>query len=369
MEVMMPPSSAVTGDNLMFSRSTCTSPCSQSPQNASNYYFSAPSSPTTSSPFNRQISFAFDAIANIQESNNAHHDQANDHIEDAPVDSANLDHSIAKKYFSFNFYVKDEDDDEDSKEEELEFDFDAATQDDGTKEDFTFDSISGQGERSIPPVNLVFRGGLINTIEPAPKKTLQNAVSFRQRKNYLDPCAKSNERVRNSSNHMNGRKKSPKTLNTVSERVNYTKISIKAPPSTPRSTPRSKESEQVISMERSSSSSSSWLIKWKLPDLLFRSASEGHETKKKYENEGKNVNENVNMSGGGSGSNGGSRKKKERASGYELQNKVNRAAAGAEMRRKTFLPYKQNLMGCKTLNSLVLEPSIIRGINSSQVRR
>ncbi|KAK1402591.1 hypothetical protein POM88_002196 [Heracleum sosnowskyi] len=374
MEVMMPlSSSAVIGDNLMFSRSTCTSPCApQSPQNASNYFFSAPSSPTNSSPFNRQISFAFDAIANIQVSENTHH-QSEDRIdEDEPVDSANLDHSIAKKYFSFNFYVTDDQDDgEDSKtkEEDVEFDFEAATQDDvddgTTKEDFTFDFLSGQAERSIPSVNQVFRGGLINTIETAPKKTLQNAVSFRQRKKYSDPCAKSTERVRNSPNYMNGRKKSPKALNTVSERVN-TKISYKAAPSTPRSTPRREATEQVISMERNSSSSSSWLVKWKLPDLLFRSASEGHESKKKYEIEGKNMNENMKMSSGGSGSNGGSRKKKERVSGHELNNKVNRAA---ETRRKTFLPYKQNLMGCKSLDALiVLEPSV-RGINGSQVRR
>lgn len=88
MEVMMPPSSAMGGDNLMFSRSTCTSPRTpQSPQNTSNYYFSAPSSPTTSSPFNRQISFVFDAIANNQESDNALHDQFDDHIEDVTVDS------------------------------------------------------------------------------------------------------------------------------------------------------------------------------------------------------------------------------------------------------------------------------------------
>lgn len=360
---MMPPSScAVTGDNFMFSRSTCTSPCTpQSPQNASNYFFSAPSSPTNSSPFNRQISLAFDAMANIKESDNTHH-QSDDHIEDAPIDSANLDHSLAKKYFSFNFYVTDDQDDgEDSKtkEEDFEFDFDAATQDDGTtKEDFTF-NFSGQVERSIPPVNQIFQGGLINTIQPAPKKTLQNAVSFRQRKKYSDPCAKSTERVRDSSNYMNGRKKSPKALNMVSERVNNKK-GCKAAPSTPRSTPRSEATEQVISMERSSSSSSSWLVKWKLPDLLFRSASEGHETKKKYETEGKNMNENVKKSSGGSGSSGGSRKKKERVSGHELHYKVNRATA-VEMRKKTFLPYKQNLMGCKSLDSLiVLEPSQVR---------
>lgn len=364
MEVMMPlSSSAMTGDNLMFSRSTCTSPCApQSPQNASNYFFSAPSSPANSSPFNRQISFAFDAIANNQESNNNGHPQSGDHTEDVPADSANLDHSIAKKYFSFNFYVTDDQDDgEDSKtkEEDSEFDFEAATEDDGTtKEDFTFD-FSGLVERSMPPVlnHEVFRGSLINTVEPAPKKTLQNAVSFRQRKKYSDPYAKSTERVRNSSNYMNGRQKSPKALNMVSERGN-TKKSCKAAPSTPR-TPRSEETtEQVISMERSSSSSTSWLVKWKLPDLLFRSASEGHETKKKYEIEGKNMNENAKMSSGGSGSNGGSRKKKERVSGHELHYKVNRATA-VEMRKKTFLPYKQNLMGCKSLDSLiVLEPSV-----------
>lgn len=80
------------------------------------------------------------------------------------------------------------------------------------------------------------------------------------------------------------------------------------------------------------------------------------------------MSENVKMSSGGSGSNGGSRKKKERVSGYELNNKVNRGTA-VEMRRKTFLPYKQNLMGCKTLDSLVLEPSIVRGNNSSQLVR
>lgn len=359
---MMPPSSsAVTGDNFMF-RSTCPSPCTpQSPQSAGNYFFSAPSSPTNSSPFYRQISFAVDAITNSQESDHTHQ-QSDDNIEDTPVDSANLDHSLAKKYFSFNFHAtEDDDDDETTKEEDFAFDFNAITQDDGTtKEDFTFD-FGGQLEKSTPLVNQNFQGGLTNSTEPPLKKTLQNAVSFRQRKKYSDICAKSTERVHNSSNYMNGRKKSPKTLNMISEPVD-TKISCKAL----SSTPRSEASEQVISMERSSSSSTSWLVKWKLPDLLFRSASEGHETKKKYEIERKNA-KNIGDGSVDSGSNGGSRKKKERVSGHELHYKVNRATA-AEMRRKTFLPYKQNLMGCMDLDSLILEPSV-RGINSSQVRR
>ncbi|WOH13838.1 hypothetical protein DCAR_0933349 [Daucus carota subsp. sativus] len=358
---------------MIMSRSTCTSPCTpQSPQKAGNYFFSAPSSPTNSSPFiNRQVSFAFDAIAKSQESDHEmhNHEHSDEVDEDAPVDSANLDHSIAKKYFSFNFYVNDNDGDDDgdedgddtarTKEEEFEFDFVAATQDGGddgsTREDFTFS----------PTINQLSKGGAIKFLEPVPKKTLQNAVSFRQRKKYYsDSSTKSTERViHNSPNYVNGRnlKKSPKTLKMVSERVS-TKKSCKAS----SSTPRSEASQQVISMERNSSSSASWLVRWKLPDLLFRSASEGDVTKKKYEAEGKNVNENAKMSRGGSGGGGGSRKKKEKVSGHELVYQVNRAAA-AEMRRKTFLPYKQNLMGCMD-NSMILEPSV-RGINSSQVRR
>ncbi|WVZ21838.1 hypothetical protein V8G54_000382 [Vigna mungo] len=96
----------------------------------------------------------------------------------------------------------------------------------------------------------------------------------------------------------------------------------------------------------------SFTRKWKFRDfLLFRSASEGRTEKnplKKYVILSKNE-EVRNSSFRSSESSGSVSKRRGPVSAHELHYTVNRAAS-EEMKKKTFLPYKQGLLGCLGFN-------------------
>ncbi|KAK8568153.1 hypothetical protein V6N12_006714 [Hibiscus sabdariffa] len=100
--------------------------------------------------------------------------------------------------------------------------------------------------------------------------------------------------------------------------------------------------------------------KWKLKDLLlFRSAPEGN---KKYALLSKKDAEDLNnLSFRSTESIGSSSGRRGRVSAHELHYTENRAMS-EEMRRKTFLPYKQGLLGCLGFNPGTHEVS--RGIVS-----
>ncbi|KAF7840858.1 uncharacterized protein G2W53_003156 [Senna tora] len=112
--------------------------------------------------------------------------------------------------------------------------------------------------------------------------------------------------------------------------------------------------------------------KWKLKDfLLFRSASEGRATEKdplrKYtmlskkaaEEDAKNSSWSFRSTE--SSSSGSASRRRTAVSAHELHYTVNRAAS-EEMKKKTFLPYKQGLLGCLGFNPGIQE--ISRGIGS-----
>ncbi|CAN1307337.1 hypothetical protein LINPERPRIM_LOCUS27056 [Linum perenne] len=114
--------------------------------------------------------------------------------------------------------------------------------------------------------------------------------------------------------------------------------------------------------------------KWKIRDfLLFRSASEGRATSSEQLMAAKYaVLTSPTADGGGKGSSfrstessfGSSRRLKSSAavvSAHEMHYTVNRAAA-EEMKRKTYLPYKQGLLGCLGFNPV--GPDISRSIGS-----
>ncbi|KAL8097069.1 hypothetical protein AgCh_030241 [Apium graveolens] len=160
----------------------------------------------------------------------------------------------------------------------------------------------------------LFDGGKIKPFEPQLQKIIQSSLSFgRSNKVHSEPFTTGKEHVKDSSS--------------------------------------------------SSSLTFSWLHKkWKLKDLLFRNASEGHETNKKYDflrkikdDDSKNSSRN--------------KKSKEKAplSAHERHYRVNRAAA-EELKRRTYLPYKQNLtIGCMNIDAAgaVREPSRSRTSSSS----
>ncbi|KAB2095012.1 hypothetical protein ES319_A01G005900v1 [Gossypium barbadense] len=106
--------------------------------------------------------------------------------------------------------------------------------------------------------------------------------------------------------------------------------------------------------------------KWKLRDLLlFRSASEGRATNikeplRKYSVLGKKEVEDVKHAP--SSTTASSKRRTPPVSAHELHYTVNRAVA-EEMRRKTFLPYKQGLLGCLGFNPGSMH-EISRGVGS-----
>ncbi|KAL1801884.1 hypothetical protein ACET3Z_030531 [Daucus carota] len=107
----------------------------------------------------------------------------------------------------------------------------------------------------------------------------------------------------------------------------------------------------------SSSSSSSWYGRWKLTDiLLFRNSSDGYAINRKYEKLKKMRSRNEDLSKNSSfGSNRSAcvsmsnKKKKDR--GDEWQHYKVYQAAAEEMRRKTFLPYRRNIISCMDMDS------------------
>lgn len=106
--------------------------------------------------------------------------------------------------------------------------------------------------------------------------------------------------------------------------------------------------EYVEDSSSSSRSKFSWLHKkWKLKDLLFRNASEGHETKYDFLRKIKNDDlKNLSTSTSSIPSTNNRNKEKAPLSAHERHYRVNRAAV-EELKRRTYLPYKQNLkIGC-----------------------
>ncbi|KAJ8530099.1 hypothetical protein K7X08_036934 [Anisodus acutangulus] len=134
-----------------------------------------------------------------------------------------------------------------------------------------------------------------------------------------------------------------------------------------------KKSASVSSSSSSSSSSSvssmisNWSKKWKLKDLLlFRSSSEGRpsstEQLNKYELLKNSHGEDVKNSSFRSTDSVRS-KRKGHVSAHELHYTMNRAVS-EEMKKKTFLPYKQGLLGCLGFNA-ALQDSVSKSVANS----
>ncbi|KAI3686767.1 hypothetical protein L1987_80454 [Smallanthus sonchifolius] len=98
----------------------------------------------------------------------------------------------------------------------------------------------------------------------------------------------------------------------------------------------------------SASSSTKGSRKWSFRNLfLFRSASDGRAMDRDPFKKYSAVEPKIHVSESGSGS-----KKKGTVSAHELHYKVNRAVAN-EMKKKTFLPYKQGILGSSAFNPSV----------------
>lgn len=367
--------------------SNCSSPyitAPSSPQRFGNFFFSAPTSPTRSpSPFFLDL----------------HND------DDLPR------HSSASSSSSVPFLweekpgvpkskltnCSEQDNDEILGNEDFEFNF------------------SGLLDRTPLTADELFDGGKIRPLKPPPrlhsgdgnsspssnsnlsspksrisqgKRIVQEAFSPRHQKRDFDPFAAAMEEARKSegwrekqknrgreriSRSSSGRKASRSLSplrvsdimgDSVSEDFSQTGKGVSS------STSYSKPSTPTSSL-LSSISFSKGYRKWRLKDfLLFRSASEGRATdkdplrkytmlsKKAGEEDAKNWSF---RSSEGSGTGSTSRRRGAAVSAHELHYTVNRAAA-EEMKKKTFLPYKQGLLGCLGFNPGM--HGISRGIGS-----
>ncbi|XP_010530882.1 PREDICTED: uncharacterized protein LOC104807355 [Tarenaya hassleriana] len=249
-------------------------------------------------------------------------------------------------------------------------------------QDFEFD-FSGQLEKgSFSAADELFDGGKIRPLRPPPAyEQASSAVSSPRskalKKDGFDRSQKETDekhsktvsdqkhrgRERSSSDyvHKGSRSLSPLRVSDImleEEDDNSSAQSAKFGPSA-ASNRKSSVSSAIFS---ALSFPGRAYKKWKLKDLLlFRSASEGRPvpirqslrqyeilSKKTVEEEAKNSSfRSVESSGGSSA--GGSRRRPPAVSAHELHYTANRTVS-EELKRKTFLPYKQGWLGCMGFN-------------------
>ncbi|KAG2703567.1 hypothetical protein I3760_06G144500 [Carya illinoinensis] len=280
-------------------------------------------------------------------------------------------------------------------------------------EDFEF-NFSGQLERTSLSADELFDGGKIKPLKPLPvrlqvgtkvlsprsprsrisqaKRIVQEAQSPSEQ-NHFDPFAATTEEPRKKGEpnqrqggeheqkrgreRFSGRSSSSSSLHRGTRSLSPLRFSddtvLEGDENSPEKIFSSTESNPKSSTSSPSSAHYSFLSsfsfskgyrKWRLKDfLLFRSASEGRAAGKapllkKYEalSRTKLTEDVKNLSFRSTDSAGSvsSSRRRGRLSAHELHYTVNRAVS-EEMRKKTFLPYKQGLLGCLGFNPGVHE--------------
>ncbi|MBA0877524.1 hypothetical protein Goshw_022700 [Gossypium schwendimanii] len=247
-------------------------------------------------------------------------------------------------------------------------------------EDFEFD-FSGQLERTSLSAEELFDGGKIRPLKPPPGFSELSSYSPKSprsfRKKDIDPFETAIEKSRRRSavepkiTTQRGREttssSSSSYVHKKSRSLSPFRVSDHTMFEQDQTTASSTNPKSYMSSILSAISFSKGNRKWKLKDLLlFRSASEGRATSKdsfkKYAVLSKKEAEDVkSWSFRSTESVGSSSKRRGPVSAHELHYTANRAVS-EEMRRKTFLPYKQGLLGCLGFNPGIHEVS--RGIMS-----
>nr|GMD00094.1 herbivore elicitor-regulated 1 [Ipomoea batatas] len=257
--------------------------------------------------------------------------------------------------------------------------------------------ILGQLEKSaFSAADELFDGGKIKPLKPpprfqyegkppdspkSPKQRIKEAFSPRHRRKDFDPFSAAIEQSRkddkddtDSSNQRRGR-------DPTAARSNSRHKGTRSLSPFRISDLLLDRDENTCSSSSSSSSSSAavssfismWYRKWKLKDLLlFRSASEGRASSKEMMNKYAMLKKShhhddvKNASFRSTESAGSTSRRRGPVSAHELHYTVNRAAS-EEMKRKTFLPYKQGLLGCLGVHPTV--PEISKGLASMSMPR
>ncbi|GMI83647.1 hypothetical protein like AT2G15760 [Hibiscus trionum] len=321
MEVVVPVPAAALDFNF---HSACSSPYMTAPSSpqrfGSSFFFSAPTSPTRASPF-ASVPFEWEEKPAVPKRKGCH---------------GRLD-----------------------EEDETN---------NGGGEDFQFD-FSGQLETTSLSAEELFDGGKVRPLKPRPgfpefPGTVSSLKSRAFRNNDFGPFGTAIGKSRTESEAKpRGRDRSSACSSLSSSSSDkYKYVHKKSRSLSPFRVSNDNTFEQETSNPKSYVSSilsafsfSKAKRNWKLKDLLlFRSASEGRATSnasfRKYDVLSKKDAEDVNnLSFRSTESVGSSSRRRGRVSAHELHYTANRAMS-EEMRRKTFLPYKQGLLGCLGFN-------------------
>ncbi|CAK7329830.1 unnamed protein product [Dovyalis caffra] len=354
--------------------STCSSPymtAPSSPQRFGNFFFSAPTSPTRISSFYRELN-------DITLSTNS---------------SSTIPFDWEEKPGTPKSKNQREDKNQNGGDQ------------DGYNEDFEFD-FSGQLERASLSAEELFDGGKIKPLKPPPGydssvSSPRSPRSPRLRtttKKEIDPFQaaleetrrrevklKTNQQVQAPYQRGRGRSYGDSSFSAGSIRkgsrslsplrvsdIMFDQVENSQNSNSTASTASTPKSSYTSSILSAISFTSKRYKKWKLKDLLlFRSASEGSRTAScndsftKYSVlSKKEATEDVkNSSFRSTDSVGSSRRRSGPISAHEVHYTVNRAVS-EEMRRKTFLPYKQGLLGCLGFNPAASVHEITRGVGS-----
>ncbi|KAJ6344640.1 hypothetical protein OIU76_006208 [Salix suchowensis] len=252
-----------------------------------------------------------------------------------------------------------------------------ATTDTSTEDDFAFDFSAGSEKESLSADEL-FYGGKIRPLKLPPrlqvddsaqrippsspsspmqkgKKMIREAFSPRKKKD-LDPFATAVENTRKRTENGRGRERERGSgLTSSSSRRASRSLSPFRVSECPWEQANQSAPNPKVPVPSNSSSSKSSSKKWRLRDLfLFRSASEGHAHDKdhlrKYSGLFKKHEDGKDPSSRPTDSSGSvSSKRKGPVSAHELHYTVNKAVSD-NLKKKTFLPYKQGIFGRLSFN-------------------
>ncbi|CAI9770014.1 unnamed protein product [Fraxinus pennsylvanica] len=254
--------------------------------------------------------------------------------------------------------------------------------DDQRGADFSFD-FSGQLERVSLSADELFDGGKIKPLKPpprlqskpldspkshrSPKKMIKEAFSPRHRKNEFDPFAAAIEQTRKKSIQeiSRGRERSTSSSSRHKQTRSLSPFRVSDLLFDPDTNQETTKNSSKASLFLTSSFSSLWYKNWKIKDLLlFRSASESRATDKNQFNKHalfkkNNLDDIKNSSFRSTDSVGSvsSRRRGPPISSHELHYTVKRAVS-EEMKKRTFLPYRQGLLGCLGFNPMNLSKGL-----------
>lgn len=336
MEVMIP----VQKMDFDFSKALSSSPYSttapSTPRPFGDFYHSTPSSPTRLSSFYRE----FDAFLALNSSGSS-----------ATVPFSWEEKPGTPKSSKQNTTTKYEED------------------------EFAFD-VSREIERTSITADELFDGGIFRPLKPPPrlqspplspsshnKKIIRDSLSPRQHKESNSPRKTEQKRGRERVSSLPSSSSGRRATRSLSPfRVSQYPWEEHQPlqPDTEQSSPMHSKPSLTSTTSALSTSSSKGYRKWRLKDFfLFRSASEGRAVDKyplkkyaslfKRHEDVKQHSSFREVESPGSGSGSSSRR---RVSAHELHYTMNRAVS-EDLKKKTFLPYKQGILGRLAFNPAV----------------